>query len=185
MAGRWGVVSVFLVGWALAAPAAAQPAPAAPAARAEVPIREVVLSDGMRRYAIPIRMGVVEIEAGLDTGSTGLRILPGVLGPADATAGSRDETYAYGSGAKYEGVAGEGRLSIGGLSGAAPVQLIRRLGCVDRIPHCPVSRVAAEQYGIQGDGLPNEGFKAIIGTNMAHARIANPLAALGVRRWIV
>ena len=35
------------------------------------------------------------------------------------------------------------------------------------------------------DGLPDEGFKAILGTDMAPEKVANPLTAMGVRRWIV
>src|SRR4051812_1605151 len=164
--------------------AGAQPPPA-PAPRAELPIREVMLSNGARRYAIPLKVGDLAMEAGLDTGSTGLRILPGGLGPRDAVPSTREETYAYPSGSRYDGVAGEARLSLGGLSGRAPVQLIQRLGCVPRYPRCPVSRVPAEQYGVQSDGLPNEGFRAILGANMAPARIGNPFIALGARRWIV
>src|SRR5207344_1514729 len=40
-------------------------------------------------------------------------------------------------------------------------------------------------YGIASDGLPDEGFKAILGTDMAPAAVGNPLIAMGVRRWIV
>jgi hypothetical protein len=144
-----------------------------------------MLSNGARRYSIPVKVGGVSIEAGLDTGSTGLRILPGVLGPQDAAASRRAESYAYASGSRYDGVVGEARLAVGGLAGQAPVQLIEQLGCMPRFPHCPVSRVPAAQYGVQSDGLPNEGFRAILGANMAPARVGNPFLALGARRWIV
>lgn len=163
----------------LAGPAAAQ------AQRAEAPIREVTLSNGTRRYTVPIRMGATEIEAGLDTGSTGLRILPGVLGPDDATAKGRSGDYAYGSGVRLGGDAGRGQLTVGAASGAAAVQLVRRIDCVPDQPRCPASRLPIERYGIQGDGLPGEGFKAIIGTNMGEGPIGNPLIAIGARRWIV
>jgi len=49
----------------------------------------------------------------------------------------------------------------------------------------PASLVSAAQYGIQGDGLPGEGFVAIMGVNMGHDPVPNPLIALGVKRWIV
>lgn len=166
---------------AFAGTATAQPPPP----RGEVAVREVILSDGMRRYTIPVKVGSVAIEAGLDTGSTGLRVLPGVLADADVRDGGHGETYAYGSGAELAGVAGEGTLSIGGLTGTSTLQLVRRVGCTTRLPRCPASRVPADRYGIQGDGLPGEGFKAILGTNMAPARIANPFVAIGAHRWIV
>jgi hypothetical protein len=170
---------------AVAGLAGAADAQTPPAPRGEVAIREVVLSDGTRRYAVPLKVGTVAIEAGLDTGSTGLRILPGVLGEADAKDTGHGETYAYGSGAELDGVSGEGAVAIGGLSGRSSVQLVRRVGCTTAQPRCPVSRIPAEQYGIQGDGLPNQGFKAILGINLSSTRIANPFTAIGVHRWIV
>ena len=52
--------------------------------RAKVPIREVILSDGAHRYGVPITVGATQIEAGLDTGSSGLRIVPNVVSASDA-----------------------------------------------------------------------------------------------------
>jgi hypothetical protein len=167
---------------ALSGLACAQPAPAP---RGELVIREVILSDGARRYVVPVKVGAVAIDAGLDTGSTGLRVLPGVLSEADAKDGGHGETYAYGSGAELEGVVGEGEVAVGGLSGRSTLQLVRRVGCVISIPRCPASRVSAAEYGIEGDGLPGQGFKAILGINMSSTRIANPFTAVGARRWIV
>src|ERR1041384_4252540 len=71
--------------------------------RAEVPIREVVLSDGERRYTIPISVGGTAIEAGLDTGSTGLRILPNTLAASDAVDGGGNDRYSYGAGTEFRG----------------------------------------------------------------------------------
>jgi hypothetical protein len=171
---------------ALPGPAVAQPAAAATAApRGEVAVREVILTDQTRRYSVPIKVGSVAIEAGLDTGSTGLRVLPGVLGAADAKESSRSESYSYGAGAQLDGVAGDAVLSIGGVSGASSLELVREVGCSNIKSNCAAGRVSIAQYGIQGDGLPDQGFKAILGTNMASTRIANPFIAMGVRRWIV
>ena len=146
----------------------AQPAPPV---RSEVAIREVVLSDGARRYTVPVKVGSTTLEAGLDTGSSGLRVLAGVLGPDDARAGGRGDTYAYGSGAKLDGVVGDAEVAIGALSAPIGLQLIRKVGCTSDKPDCPVSKLAPAQYGVQGDGLPGEGFKAIIGVNMAEAEV--------------
>ncbi|CAN5293632.1 hypothetical protein BH09PSE2_BH09PSE2_24850 [soil metagenome] len=153
--------------------------------RAEVPIRVVVLSDGARRYAVPITVGGTAIEAGLDTGSSGLRILPGVLADSDARPGSQGDSYAYGSGAKLAGVIGSAVVAVGGIARETKVQLIRTVGCTPNLPRCPASRVALADYGIQGDGLMGEGFKAILGINMADAKIPSLFSSLGVRRWIV
>ncbi len=176
------ILTLALTIWARGATAQAPPTPAA---RGEVPIREVVLSNGERRYVAPLTVGAVAIEAGLDTGSTGLRILPGVVGEVDAKDIGGSEDYSYGSGAELRGSKGQAVVSVGGVSGSTTVQLVHSAGCVAAKPRCPASRVALAQYGIQGDGLPGEGFKAILGINMSHTRIDNPFVAIGARRWIV
>jgi hypothetical protein len=153
--------------------------------RSEIPIRETVLTDGVRRYGVPIRVGATMIEAGLDSGSTGLRILPGVLAAADAQASNTRETYAFESGASLTGQVGTGTLAIGELSAPASMELINLVGCGRNRPRCPASRLPVSQFGIMGDGLPGEGFRAILGVNMAEARIRSPLSAIGARRWIV
>lgn len=162
-----------------------QPAWAQPQPRSEVPIVEQVLSNGAHRYAIPVQVGSTRLLASLDTGSTGLRILPGILKPGDAAASEDPETYGYASGSRYEGVASAAPLTIGGLKGTSTVHLIRTIGCYAYLPHCPASRTTLDKYGIASDGLPNEGFKAIVGIDMAPGKVGNPLRALGVRRWIV
>ncbi len=153
--------------------------------RSEIPIREVTLSDGTRRYAVPVKIGDTEVIAGLDTGSSGLRVLPGALGAHDARPDGAPDSYAYGSGARLQGRAGEAKLTLGEVSGRTTLQLVSTVDCGPRKPDCPVSRVSPAQYGIQGDGLPGEGFKAILGINMAQAEVATPLRAIGVQRWIV
>ncbi len=159
--------------------------PAAPAPRSETPIREVLLSDGSRRYTVAITVGSAKIEAGLDTGSVGLRVLQRALAAGDVSSTSQGDHYAYGSGTRLEGVVGDASLTLGGLSGPAQLQVVKAVGCVPRLPNCPASRVSASEYGIQGYGLPGEGFGAILGVNMGKAEVANPLIALGARRWIV
>lgn len=153
--------------------------------RSEVPIREVVLSDGEHRYTIPITVGSTAIDAGLDTGSTGLRILPNVLSASDATGGGSSDRYSYGAGTEFLGEIGKGQLGIGGLAAPSTLQLIQTVDCRRDMPHCPASRIPIEKFGIQGSGLPGEGFRAIIGVNMAEADIASPLKAIGAKRWIV
>lgn len=180
---RLGPVAGLTAALAVAVGPAAQAQ--AQEARSEIPIREVVLSDGARRYAVPLTVGGVALEAGLDSGSTGLRVLPDALAGGQVRETSRADTYAYGSGARYEGVVAEADAAIGAAKGVLSFQQIKAVGCVDRKPNCPANRVPLKDYGIQGDGLRGEGFKAILGVNMAEADVASPLPALGVRRWII
>ena len=178
MASRAALLAALAV---LAAPAAAEDGPP----RAELPIHAVALSNGAIRYGVPVQIGATRLDAALDTGSTGLRVLPGVLRPGDADASEEPEAYGYASGSRYEGVAGEATLRLGAAAGRARLHLIRSIGCFAERPNCPASRTSLPHYGIASDGLPDEGFKAILGTDMDRTRIANPLAAIGVRRWIV
>ena len=168
----------------LASLAGAQ-AQSGPPIRSEAPIRETVLSDGTRRYAVSIKIGDATMDAGLDTGSTGLRVLAGALGNGDVATSGNGEQFVYGSGTELDGTDGEATVSIGGSSGSATIQVVQSVSCASDHPHCPASHVAFAHFGIQGDGLPDEGFKAILGINMARAVVSNPLAAIGARRWIV
>jgi hypothetical protein len=174
----------LLVALAMNAALSARAAPNV-AVRSEAPIVQSTLSNGARRYAVPVRVGATTLMTALDTGSTGLRILPGVLGAADAAVSDEPETYGYASGSRYEGLVGQAELAIGGAQGTGPVHLIKTIGCYSYLPHCPASRTTLAQYGIASDGLPGEGFKAILGIDMAPGRVGNPLRSMGVRRWIV
>jgi hypothetical protein len=171
------------VGLALVLTAAARPAADS---RAEIPIRQVILKDCTPRYTIPMKVAGVEIEAMLDSGSTGLRVLPGVL-PADGvTRTSRADVYSYGSGAEYTGVIATADMEVGGLEGEdIAFQAIDRFGCRANKPACPVAQVRPADYGIGGNGIPRAGFKAILGVNMADAPAINPFYGIGARRWII
>jgi hypothetical protein len=178
---RWA--GLLVAGWAVlpgvAAPARAQPAPPP---RVELPIREVDLSDGTRRYVVRIGIGGVMVDAGLDSGSTGLRVLPGIL--ADKPSGPHS-SYSYESGTELDGVVAETAVAFGALSGPVPVQRVQAVTCHAGKSNCPARHVSLAQFGVQGDGLPGQGFKAILGINMARDAAPNPLTRLGVRRWII
>ncbi len=153
--------------------------------RSEVAIRDVVMSSGAHRYLIPVTIGGTTLDAGLDTGSTGLRVLSSALAPGDAKPTSEASDYNYGVGVRYRGVIAKGLITLAGATGEVPLALIRQVGCTDKIPDCPASKVNPAHYRIMGDGRPDEGVFAIIGLNMAGNAAPNPLQALGVSRWIV
>jgi hypothetical protein len=157
------------------------------APRTETPIREVRLSDGTRRYSIPLTIGTAAVEAGLDTGSIGLRVLARALSPKDADRTSVPSRYVFGSGAMLTGVKGRATLGLGrpALHGEAELVAVDDIGCMTEIPDCPAADIADDEFGIMGNGLPGEGFAALFGIGMEPDQIANPLIALGVKRWIV
>lgn len=74
------------------------------AKRSVVPIREVVIElAGAPRYTVTVTINGTPIEAGLDTGSVGLRILPAATLRAGVTPGVQPATYSYGSGVQLDG----------------------------------------------------------------------------------
>jgi len=153
--------------------------------RAELPIRAVTLSDGVRRYAVTIQVDGKPVEAGLDTGSTGLRLLPAALPPKTRGEHGEGVRYHYGSGVEFRGSAIKVELVFGSVAGKARVHKIEGIGCTERQPECPAAELDAAEYHIQGDGLPGEGFDAILGIGFKPDAVPNPLIEMGVRQWIV
>lgn len=151
-----------------------------------------MLPNGDVRYFVPVSVGGSgPIDAELDTGSFGLRVLKAALKPDQYRTTQYYRRYAFGGGARFNGSLAEATLGVGPARTGRPLyfQLIDSVDCVERKPDCPVSRVKPEEYGIAGDGYPNKGFKAILGTSLRRAPIAagadNPLTLIGDAAWIV
>ena len=161
----------------LAAPAAAQ--------RVELPIKPVVGQGGVRRYAVTVTINGQPVEAGLDTGSTGLRVLAPAL-PGGAPLKGPGVHYGYGSGVEFHGSAVKVSVMLGALpAGVTRVQRIDTLGCRKTVPDCAAKGADLAGFGIMGDGVAGQGFPAILGIGLRDDPVANPLIQLGVTRWIV
>ena len=190
-------VAILSAALGFSTPTLAQVAPASgqgnlAGARAEVPIHQTILKDGNVRYWIPVRIGNSRpVETMLDTGSAGLRILPDAVAADNYAATDRQNVYGYGSGVKITGVIADARVTVGGaaIEAPIPIQLIRSVGCYEKKPKCPASRLTLENYGLGGDGIPNQGFKAIIGIDTPPPglkfAVVNPLMHMGGGVWIV
>jgi hypothetical protein len=76
-------------------------------------------------------------------------------------------------------------VSFGEVTGAIDIMRIDKLGCTEKQPDCPVRRVSAADFGIQGDGIAGQGFAAILGIRPVRDSIDNPLRQLGVTQWII
>jgi len=153
--------------------------------RSELPVRAVPLSSGAVLYSVQIKVGATEIEAGLDTGSTGLRIFPGTLADGDATSGSPVAPYGFTSGNLYEGHAATGTVTLGSISGDAPMEVIDNITCARNHSDCPIKHESPSDYGVRGNSLTGGRFRALFGINTVGATPKNPLVALGVDSWIV
>jgi hypothetical protein len=160
-------------------------------ARVEVPISQVRLSDGVLRYTVPVSVGGARLQAMLDTGSFGLRVLAAALPPGQYSPTSIHRDFGFASGARFHGRIATAVVGIGGASTGSPVpiQVVEAVDCGPRMPNCPAGRIGASQYGIGGNGLANQGFAAILGVSMRSPHVymgaANPLASMGTRRWII
>lgn len=175
-----GWAALLAVAGLLALPAAAQQAAAA---RVEIPIKEVVLSDGTPRYGLPLKIGGSEVLAGIDTGAAGLRVLPDALKPGDAAPEAASEAYRFGSGAQLHGSRGTATVTVGGRPAPAALHLVTKVDCEAAKPRCPGSLGLG--YGFLGNGLRGEGFRALLGGNMGRTSIDHPLVVTGARRWII
>ena len=185
-------VSVFVVGLLLLIPISPRSLALGTATRVEVPISQRRLSDGNIRYSVPVRVGGSgPIDAMLDTGSFGLRVLAGALVAAQYEATGVMRNYRFGSGVRFRGELAKAVVSIGDTTTGVPVviQIIQSIGCAAARPDCPAARVGPFEYGIGGDGLPREGFQAILGLSMRSPAMPlaalNPLASVGDEKWIV
>jgi hypothetical protein len=184
---------IFLI--ALASPPLAIGAPSRAAGttvRVEVPISQRQLSDGAIRYSVPVHVdGGRVIEAMLDTGSFGLRVMHFVVSPQQYQAMPVVRRYQFASGVVLEGMLAKADISIGDAKTDAPVviQIVQSVSCAALKPDCPAARLDAADYRIGGDGLPLKGFTAILGLSMrspaAPTPALNPLDFIGDRRWII
>ncbi len=151
--------------------------------RAEVPIRQVQLSDGTTRYAIPISVGGQPVLVGLDTGSVGLRLLPTAQSGLQSTGKANHEPF--GSGVVLDGPIARGQIGVGNRSAVIGVQQVLGVHCAKGGNAC-AARLGIGRYRVMGDGLPGEGFLGIIGVKPnLDAVPRNPLIQLGIHRWIV
>lgn len=162
------------------------------AARIEVPIAQTRLTDGTIRYSVEVSIGGASpIEAMLDTGSFGLRVLSRALMPDRYETTPIMRNYAYASGIDLHGPLARAVIKIGDASTGAPIlfQLVQSVGCVATRARCPASRISAEEYEIGGNGLPHEGFAAILGLSMrapaTPEAAVNPLSFIGDRVWSI
>lgn len=150
----------------------------------DIPISQAVIRDGVIRYFVWVKVGERTVQAMVDTGSTGLRVLQSVFpGPLSG----RPTDIGFGAGLHMAGWAIRTPIQIGSLIGIANVEVVTDIGCSPGRPNCDVNSLGGDDYLIGGDGFPAEGYSAIIGIGFPFrgTDLGNPLSAIGVKRWIV
>jgi hypothetical protein len=149
----------------------------------EIPIYQTVQRGGALRYSVWVKVGDRSIEAMLDTGSTGLRVLPAVV-PGDLTGLPLEVTFALGN--TMRGLAILKQVEIGSLSGPTPIEVIDGAGCRPDHPACNALPQETD-LRIAGDGATAHGFSAILGIGFSapDRDLPNPLELFGAKQWIV
>ena len=158
---------------------------ATPPPRTEVPIKAATQPNGVKRYTVELVIDGRTIEAGLDTGSTGLRVMAAAV-PTTTGRGGIPVHRSYNAGVDLAGVALDLPVTLGGVS--APhlrIARVDRVTCVRRLPDCPAEGADPATFRIMADGIAGQGFVAIMGIGMAEDPVTNPLVQLGIHRWIV
>ena len=181
-----------LLGICLLADSACQAAtkpkhPMASASRVEIPIERTVLLDGVVRYWVPVTIGTLgPVPALLDTGSTGLLVLSRAV-KKGALRRQGWVNYSYANGETLSGYLAKAPIRIGSAGTGVPISfgVVEKVKCTADKPKCLGAKLKPEVYGIGGDGIEGEGFVAILGVGPDQHALANPLAFLGDKRWII
>ena len=138
-------------------------------------------SKGTVRFTFPITLGSTAPVTGfLDTGSSGIRILPGVI-PDSAFAEITETviTASYHSGLLLTGVVATIPVSLGGVAtpAAIPVMLVRSISCEATEPNCGVAGYDAGNYTffdsarvLVGVGLRNSPSSGGVASPMSQLR---------------
>ncbi|KAF1017139.1 MAG: hypothetical protein GAK31_00398 [Stenotrophomonas maltophilia] len=154
-------------------------------AREVVPIHQTRMANGDLRYSVTVQIGARAVEAQLDTGSVGLRVMPGVLHNEDAMLTDAPSKESYGSGVHLEGRIAQAEIGFGQARQRVPIQWVNSVFCDPQRPTCMASWVPQQAFLIGGgDPRKGEGYKAILGIGMYRSAAINSLLAMG-GRWLV
>jgi hypothetical protein len=160
--------------------------------RFEVPITQRQLSNADVRFSVPVRVANgPKIEAMIDTGSFGLRVLARAVAATQYELTGIIRGYGFDSGVVLRGPLARALVTVGEAMTPTPIniQVAQSVSCRVTMPDCPAARVTQDDYGIGGDGLPHEGFDAILGLSMRVPDVPdaaiNPLLAMGAKKWII
>ncbi|HJS45844.1 MAG TPA: hypothetical protein VJ753_05525 [Rhizomicrobium sp.] len=162
--------------------------PASGAARVEIPISQVLGANGRFYYLISLSVGgSAPVKTLLDTGSTGLRLLPDAIGSGDAVPTRRSSNYGYATGSQFTGTIAHGVVTIGGAKTTEPVSimLIDKVGCRKNRPNCPAAGLTARDFSFAQEAKMAEPNRARIGIRLASSDADNPLTKMGDGVWIV
>lgn len=151
--------------------------------RIVIPIHAKLMANDGLRYSVTLTIGGKPVETMLDTGSVGLRVMPGVLNADNVERLNKPEHVQYASGVQLDGELVRTQVGLGGITMSTVVQQVESATCNAIRPHCIASKAPIEQFRMGGDPV-SAGYKAILGIGMTRSSAPNPLLAMG-KSWIV
>lgn len=164
-------------------------------ARVEVPISLHRTSAGDTFFTVPITVGNTTLQAILDTGSPGLRVLPGALQTGDRTLTSTVSQVAFAGGESLTGVTAQAVVKVGDASTGSAIDftLADTVGCIDTQLDCNARDAASDPQAyrfLQESGDSQSGFKAVLGVSLRNDTVAvdgvfSPLAQIGKSTFII
>ena len=140
-----------------------------PAAQS-TPITQRSFAGGIIRYSVPVVIGGKTIQAMLDTGSTGLRILSSAM-PAQGYALQTTPSRAAYGGPIVTGTVAQATVDIAGVSINTPIEVVDSITCEASHPGCDTANIF--------------GYDAILGVGMRGQDVPNPLSLTTSKRWII
>lgn len=151
------------------------------AERIVVPVTAVAMPNGAMRYSVPVSVGgAAPIQAMLDTGSAGLRLLPGAVEPSRYKTLNRSMKARFGSGVELDGALAKADVAVGGFeAGATTIQVADTAKCLPGREQCPAAKAGDQPYRISGV------FSAVLGIGLRPNPADNPLELAGDQAWIL
>ena len=162
--------------------------------RIDVPIKQTV-RDGVVRYSIPVIIGGKTLDAMIDTGSTGLRVLGDGLPTSSYTPTTPAGEYSFANGEDLIGPLAVATIGLGDETHTASVQLgiVDGIYCIPDTPFCTLldqqrrtGHTSDEM--INAEVIGNGAFGGIAGISLPSPTLStgvpNPLLSFG-KSWIL
>jgi hypothetical protein len=152
-----------------------------------LPIEQVEYPSGSIRYSVNLTVSNSPLIAMLDTGSVGLRVMPGAIPSSAVHVLPIESNYHYGNGVLLRGYFGQTAVGFGtqNTDSKQYIQLVTDVDCVWDKPKCPAPQIRQEGFRMFSEGYPNMGYRAILGVGLRGAGISNPLLGIGNHTWII
>jgi len=153
--------------------------------RVAIPIYQTQLPSGSIRYFVRLTIAGRRVDAMLDSGSVGLRLLPRAL-PSRAYRQSATEcAITFANGVELRGNVARIRLMLDGATAqrSTKVQIVRDVCCSSHRPNCPAEQIR-KAGRIFGEGFARMGFRAVLGVGLRASGIDNPLSRFA-DAWII